>query len=158
MGLISNGEPAPQFCLPDSGHSEICLTALKGKWVVLYFYPKDNTSGCTLEARSFSDNIDLFKSANAVVIGISPDSCESHGKFIEKNSLDLVLLSDESHEILEKYGVWQKKKMYGREFMGVVRTTYIISPDGKVAEVFPKVKVKGHSDAVMDRLKALSGD
>ena len=130
MDLISEGESAPAFCLPDSGHSEICLELFRGKWVVLYFYPRDNTPGCTLEAQTFSAEMDDFRAMNAVVIGISPDSCESHEKFMKKHSLDLILLSDENHEVLKRYGVWQPKKLYGREFLGVVRTTFLINPDG----------------------------
>lgn len=155
MELINKGEPAPSFCLPDSGRSEICIESFRGRWVVLYFYPKDNTPGCTLEARTFSEEIGDFRDLGAVVVGISPDSCESHEKFMKKHSLDLILLSDEEHEVLNMYGVWQPKKLYGKEFLGVVRTTYLIDPEGKIAEVWPKVKVKGHIDAVREKLREL---
>jgi len=158
MELLNPGSQAPPFCLPDSGKSEICLESFRGKWVVLYFYPKDNTPGCTLEARSFTGEIDAFRKMNAVVVGISPDSCESHGKFMEKHSLDLILLSDETREVLNKYGVWQPKKLYGREFFGVVRTTYLINPKGIIAEVWPKVKVKAHVEAVRKRLEDLADE
>ena len=158
MELVNTGEPAPLFCLPDSGKSEICLESFRGRWVVLYFYPKDNTPGCTLEARMFSEEIDDFRAMNTVIIGISPDSCESHDKFGKKNWLELFLLSDENHEVLKKYWVWQPRKLYGREFLGVVRTTYLINPDGVIAEVWPKVKVKSHAEAVKEKVRDLTGE
>lgn len=113
--------------------------------------------GCTLEAQTFTEEMGEFRAMNAVVIGISPDSCESHDRFIKKHSLDLILLSDENHEVLKKYGVWQPKKLYGREFLGVVRTTYLIDTNGIVAEVWPKVRVKGHAAEVKERVGELFG-
>jgi len=152
--MLKEEDQAPEFCLPgDKG--EICLEDLKGGWVVLYFYPKDGTSGCTIEALEFTAAEEEFKEKGAKVIGISPDSVKSHIKFREKNELSIPLLSDEEKKILEAYGVWQTKKMYGKEYMGVVRSTFIIDPDGKVAAAWTKVKVKGHVDAVMEKLTEL---
>jgi peroxiredoxin Q/BCP len=136
--------------LPDPGNKKVCLKDLKGKWVILYFYPKDNTSGCTKEAVDFSKELKDFRKMGATVIGISPDSTTSHVNFINKHNLKISLLSDTEHKVLEKYGVWQKKKMYGREYYGVVRTTFVIDPKGKVKQVWNKVKVAGHIDTVKD--------
>lgn len=144
------GSRAPDFCLPDASNNEVCLKDFIGKWVVLYFYPKDNTSGCTREAVDFTANISDFKKMNATVIGISPDSSASHMNFINKHNLKIILLSDTDHKVLKKYGVWQKKKMYGREYHGVVRTTFIIDPKGNIKHKWEKVKVAGHADAVKD--------
>jgi peroxiredoxin Q/BCP len=123
--------------------------------VVLYFYPKDNTKGCTMEAIEFTAAEEEFGEKNAVVLGVSPDSLESHHKFKEKHELGITLLSDTEKTMLEEYGVWQKKKMYGREFMGVVRSTFIIDPEGKIGHIWRKVRVKGHVDAVMETLSKL---
>jgi thioredoxin-dependent peroxiredoxin len=155
--LLEIGEKAPGFCLEDPDRGEICLKDLKGKWVALYFYPKDNTKGCTMEALEFTAAEDEFKAKNAVIIGISPDSLKSHTNFRQKNELSINLLSDTEKEVLETYGVWQKKKMYGREYMGVVRSTYLIDPEGKIAYVWPKVKVAGHADSVMEKLSEFQG-
>ncbi len=152
---LSVGDRAPDFCLPNQNDQEVCLSDLSGKWVVLYFYPKDNTSGCTREAVDFTSHIENFEEMGAVVIGISPDSTKSHRSFIEKKELKLQLLSDGKHEVLEKYGVWQLKKMYGKEYMGVVRSTFLLNPNGKVAHVWRKVRVKGHVDEVLETLKKL---
>jgi peroxiredoxin Q/BCP len=150
--LIKIGDSAPEVCLQNQDGSEVCLNDQKGKWVVLYFYPKDNTSGCTLEAKDFTSMAKEFNDHDAVIIGISPDSIESHKKFIAKHSLGLELLSDPDHNVLEAYGAWGKKKMYGREFFGVVRSTFLINPEGKIEFAWPKVKVKGHVDQVLDKL------
>jgi peroxiredoxin Q/BCP len=155
MPMLNVGDVAPDFCLPDLIKGQICLSELKGKWVVLYFYPKDNTSGCTMEALEFTAAEDEFKEKNAIIRGVSPDSIESHKKFKEKHELGINLLSDVEKNILIKYGVWQKKKMYGKEFMGVVRSTYLIDPEGKVSYVWPKVRVKGHVDSVFEKLTEL---
>ena len=152
---LSVGDRAPDFCLPNQNDQEVCLSDLSGKWVVLYFYPKDNTSGCTREAVDFTSHIENFEEMGAVVIGISPDSTKSHRSFIEKKELKLQLLSDGKHEVLEKYGVWQLKKMYGKEYMGVVRSTFLLNPNGEVAHVWRKVRVKGHVDEVLETLKKL---
>lgn len=155
--MLQIGDKAPDFCLEDPDRGEMCLKDLKGKWVVLYFYPKDNTKGCTMEALEFTAAEDDFTEKNAVIIGVSPDSLKSHTKFRQKHDLSINLLSDTEKETLEAYGVWQQKKMYGREYMGVVRSTYLIDPEGKVAHVWTKVKVAGHVDAVMEKLSELQG-
>ena len=152
---LKEGDEAPSFCLPDKDDREICLTDFKGKWIVLYFYPKDNTSGCTREAVEFTGAINEFEKLNSVVLGVSPDSVERHYKFAEKHDLGVTLLSDVEHKVLEAYGVWQQKKMYGREFWGVVRSTFLIDPEGKVAHVWRKVRVKGHVEAVKCRVLEL---
>ena len=155
MTQLDVGDKAPDFCLPDMNGKEFCLSDLKGKFAVVYFYPKDMTSGCTKEAHDFTEQLDKFNSVNVPVVGISPDSPEKHRKFIEKNDLNITLLSDQGHEVLERYGVWQKKKMYGKEFWGVVRTTFIIDPKGNVAASWHKVNVPGHVDDVLSRLHDL---
>ncbi len=149
------GDKAPLFCLPNQDEEKICLSDFKGKCVVLYFYPKDNTSGCTKEAIGFTEKKEEFEKLGAVILGVSPDSPKSHRNFIEKKGLTITLLSDQEHKVLEEYGAWQLKKMYGREYMGVVRSTYLINPEGKIAYIWPKVKVAGHVDAVLEKLKEL---
>ncbi len=144
------GDKAPEFCLPDANNKKVCINDFRGKWLVLYFYPKDNTSGCTKEAVDFTANIKDFRKMNATVVGISPDSVTSHMNFINKHDLKVLLLSDPEHKVLEKYGVWQKKSMYGREYYGVVRTTLLIDPKGKIMQKWEKVKVVGHAGAVKD--------
>ncbi|KAF5433412.1 peroxiredoxin Q/BCP [Candidatus Methanophagaceae archaeon] len=156
-GDLKEGDEAPSFCLPDKDNREICFTDFKGKWIVLYFYPKDNTSGCTREAVEFTATINEFETLDTAVLGVSPDSVERHYKFAEKHNLEVTLLSDVEHKVLEAYGVWQQKKMYGREFWGVVRSTFLIDPEGKVAYVWRKVKVKGHVEAVKSRVLELQG-
>jgi peroxiredoxin Q/BCP len=153
--MVKIGEPAPKVCLPNETEAEVCLEDFKGKWVVLYFYPKDNTSGCTLEAIDFTTAVSDFAKLGAVIVGVSPDSTKSHQNFISKHHLGINLLSDPEHKTLEDYGAWQKKKLYGREFMGVVRSTFLISPQGQIEYLWPKVKVKGHVDSVKDKLKEL---
>jgi len=152
---LEPGMPAPDFTLKDAGEQSITLSALRGRWVVLYFYPKDNTPGCTTEALDFSALKDRFAEMNAVVLGVSPDSCKSHRNFTEKKALTVTLLSDPDHAVMSSYGVWQLKKLYGREFMGVVRTTFLIDPDGNIAHIWPKVKVKGHAEQVLETLVSL---
>lgn len=149
------GNKAPQFSLLDTNENEVSLDDFSGKWLVLYFYPKDNTSGCTAEAIAFTSRSKEFEKQNAVVLGISPDSCKSHQNFTKKHGLKVNLLSDPEKETLKDYGVWQKKKLYGREYMGVVRTTYLIDPNGKIAEIWEKVKVDGHADEVLKKLAEL---
>ncbi len=157
-GVVEVGQPAPDFCLPDQDDREVCLHDLRGSWVVLYFYPKDNTSGCTREAVDFSSHLEEFDGLGAVVLGVSPDSTASHRRFREKHGLRVRLLSDPEHTVLEAYGVWQLKRMYGREYWGVVRTTVLIDPQGRVAWVWPKVRVKGHAEAVLQKLRELRGE
>ena len=149
------GENAPSFKLKNQNNKEVSLSGLKGKPVVLYFYPKDDTSGCTKEACNFRDEFPKFGKMKAEIIGVSADSVESHKKFAEKYNLPFDLLSDEKKEVLEKYGVWQEKSMYGRKYMGIVRTTFIIDSKGKINKIFPKVKVDNHNKEVMDALKGL---
>ena len=157
MTTLKIGDPAPDFCLPDPDRGEICLSDQRDKWVILYFYPKDNTKGCTLEALEFTAAEDEFKKKNAIILAASPDSLRSHTKFRTKHNLTINLLSDPDKVTLEKYGAWQLKKMYGREYMGVMRSSYIIDPEGKIAHIWPKVRVKGHVEAVMEKLAELQG-
>ena len=151
------GKKAPDFCLPSAEGNEVCLDSYRGKWMVLYFYPKDNTLGCTLEAKGFTDELDDFSRLDAVIVGISPDSEESHRKFVEKQGLKITLLSDTGHEVLESFGVWKEKKMMGRKFMGVERSTFLIDPEGKVAAAWRKVKVPGHVAKVREKLEKMPG-
>ncbi len=149
-------KPAPRvFQLPDQNGLEVSLDDYKGKWVIVYFYPKDNTSGCTKEACNFRDDFPDFKKLKAVILGISPDSIESHKKFADKFDLPFSLLSDEKKLVHEKYGVWKEKSMYGRKYMGVERSTFIIDKTGKVRKIFRKVKVADHNKEVMEALKEL---
>jgi len=157
LSKLKIGDITPDFCLEDPDRGEICLRDQRGKWVVLYFYPKDNTKGCTLEALEFTAAEDDFKAKNAIVLGISPDSLKSHANFREKHELSINLLSDTEKKTLEAYGVWQTKKMYGREYMGVVRSTFLIDPEGRIAFTWLKVKVDGHVDDVLARLVELRG-
>ena len=152
--MLEEGKKAPSFALKDQTGELISLDSLKGKNVVLYFYPKDDTSGCTKEACNFRDELPKFSKLDAVIIGVSPDSVESHRKFAEKYKLPFSLLSDEKIEICNKYGVWQEKSMYGKKYMGVVRTTFIINEKGIIKKIFPKVKVDEHNAEVMEALKA----
>lgn len=149
MPILSLGEKAPDFTLPTDGGGSVSLADLKGKKVVLYFYPKDDTSGCTAEAIDFSAKKAAFDAAGAVVLGISPDSVKSHDKFKKKHELSIPLAADEEKSMLAAYGVWGEKSMYGRKYMGVFRTTYLLDGDGKVAHVWEKVKVPGHVEAVL---------
>ena len=153
--VLKVGDGAPAFCLPDKDRRTVCLQDFKGTWVVLYFYPRDNTSGCTREAVAFTQALEEFAQLHAVVIGVSGDSVESHGKFVQKHRLKVTLLSDTTHEILERYGVWQRKQLYGKEFWGTIRSTFLIGPGGKIAEIWRKVKVEGHAEAVKRRLAEL---
>jgi peroxiredoxin Q/BCP len=151
------GKPAPDFTARDMEGREHNLKEYRGKWVVLYFYPKDNTPGCTIEAIDFTARKGDFEDMGAVVIGVSPDSEASHQRFTEKKDLTITLLSDPEHNVLEPYGAWAEKSMYGRTFLGVVRSTVLIDPDGNVAHHWSKVKAKGHADQVMARLAELKG-
>lgn len=153
--MIETGKKAPAFSLPSSDGGKVSLKDFAGKKVVIYFYPKDNTPGCTQEACDFRDNIARVQAAGAVVLGVSGDSIASHEKFRDKFELPFPLLSDETHAMMEKYGVWKEKKNYGRTYMGVERTTVLVDESGVVRRIWPKVKVKGHVDAV---LEALAGD
>ena len=149
---LNVGAKAPDFDLPTYSDARLSLKELRGKNVVLYFYPKDSTPGCTTEACDFRDSYAKFAGANTVILGVSPDSVKSHDKFKAKFELPFPLLADEDHSIAEAYGVWQEKSMYGRKYMGIVRSTFIIDEKGKVAEVYERVKVKGHAAAVLDKV------
>jgi peroxiredoxin Q/BCP len=149
------GDKAPSFKLKNQDGETISLSELKGKPVVLYFYPKDDTSGCTKEACNFRDEFPKFKKIKAEILGVSADSVQSHKKFAEKYDLPFNLLSDESKEVVEKYGVWKEKSMYGRKYMGIERTTFIINSAGNISKIFPKVKVENHNQEVMEALKEL---
>ncbi len=153
--MIEAGHPAPDVALPRDGGGTVDLRDYRGKAVVLYFYPKDDTSGCTREANEFSARAADFAAAGAVVIGVSKDSVTSHDKFRAKHGLDLVLLSDEGSDVAERFGVWGEKSMYGRKYMGIDRSTFLIDANGTVAQVWRKVKVPGHVDAVLDAVRAL---
>ena len=153
--MLKIGDNAPEITLPNQDEVEISLRDLEGKWVVLYFYPKDNTPGCTTEACEFTEALPDFDGLNAVILGISPDSPKKHSNFISKKDLLITLLSDESKEVCEKYGVWQLKKMCGKEYMGVVRSTFLISPEGKIEAIWEKVRVKGHVEAVKLKLEEI---
>jgi peroxiredoxin Q/BCP len=155
MVEIGVGEVAPDFCLLDSNEQETCLRSYLGRWVVLYFYPKDNTSGCTREAMDFTAALETLKSLNAEVLGVSRDSSASHRKFAEKHRLELKLLSDADHKVMESYGCFAKKKMYGRESFGTVRSTFLIDPEGNIAHLWRSVKVKGHVETVVKTLQDL---
>lgn len=152
---LTEGKPAPDFDLPASGGGRISLAALKGHNVVLYFYPKDDTSGCTLEAQGFNALLPEFEAAHARIVGMSPDPVKSHDKFCGKYGLAFPLASDEDKAVLGAYGVWVEKSMYGRKYMGVERTTVLVDREGRVARIWPKVKVPGHAEAVLAAARAL---
>lgn len=154
MSTIEVGQKAPQFSLPRDGGGTVSLADYAGKTVVLYFYPKDDTSGCTVEAVDFSARAADFEKAGAVVIGMSPDPVKKHDKFIDKHDLNVILASDEDKTVLEAYGVWVEKSMYGRKYMGVERTTLLIDGDGVIQKIWPKVKVPGHAEEVLEAARA----
>jgi peroxiredoxin Q/BCP len=153
--MLNIGDTAPDFCLPNQDEEEICLRDIRGRWIVLYFYPKDNTPGCTTEACDFTAALPDFEGLDAIVLGVSPDSPKKHRNFIEKKDLKITLLADEEKELCSAFGVWQLKKNYGREYMGVVRSTFIIDPDGKIAAKWEKVRVKDHVEEVKAKLAEL---
>ncbi len=152
--MLVAGTRAPLFTLMSSDGTKVTLSALKGKRVVLYFYPKDMTSGCTVEAREFSAIAEGFAAHDTLVFGISPDSIESHEKFIMKEGITFPLLSDPDHAVAEKYGVWVEKSMYGKKYMGIERSTFVIDPQGKLSGVYRKVKPEGHAECVLSDLSA----
>jgi peroxiredoxin Q/BCP len=153
--MVEIGELAPQFCLPGGDEQDVCLKDYLGKWLVLYFYPRDNTSGCTREAVDFTAALPLLQDLGAAVLGISRDSPASHRKFAEKHSLKVMLASDQEHKVTEAYRAWALKKMYGKESLGVIRSTFLIDPQGKIAYIWKKVAVKGHADVVVKKLQEL---
>jgi peroxiredoxin Q/BCP len=155
--MLEAGESSPAFSLKDQDGDAVSSKELKGKWVVLYFYPRDNTPGCTREACAFRDEQASLKKAGAVVLGVSADSEASHQKFIKNYKLNFPLLVDEGHQVAEKFGAWGEKSLYGRKFMGMIRCTFLIDPKGKIAKVWPKVKVDGHAEQVREALAEAQG-
>jgi peroxiredoxin Q/BCP len=155
MSLIDPGKKAPAFSLPDQEGEKHSLADYAGQPVVIYFYPKDDTPGCTKESCAFQDNLPKFKKSKAVVLGVSMLNSASKAKFADKYGLKFPLLADEDYSMMEKYGVWQEKSMYGRKYMGVARTTYLIDADGKVAKRWDGVKVDGHAEEVLAAVEAL---
>jgi peroxiredoxin Q/BCP len=155
--MLEVGDIVPDFCLPNQDEEEICFRDIKGRWIVLYFYPKDNTPGCTTEACDFTSALPDFTGMEAMILGVSPDSPKKHRNFIEKKELKITLLADEEKELCQSFGIWQLKKFMGREYMGVVRSTFIISPEGKIAHTWTKVKVKNHVEEVKAKLAELQG-
>lgn len=153
--MIEVGKRAPAFTLLNQDDEKVQLTKLQGSWVVLYFYPRDNTPGCTTQACDFTSSAKKFEKLDAIVLGCSADSTESHRKFIAKQKLKIDLLSDPHHEVMEKYGAWGEKVLYGKRSMGIIRSTVLIDPAGKVAHHWPKVRAKGHADAVREKLAEL---
>lgn len=154
--MIEEGQKAPDFKLPRDGGEVIKLSDFKGKTVVLYFYPKDDTSGCTKQAIAFSEHLGAFEKLGAHVIGVSPDSVKKHDKFKEKHGLNVTLVSDEEKDLVEKYGVWVEKQMYGKKYMGVERSTFLIDSKGKIVKIWRKVKVPGHVEAVLEAVGELA--
>jgi peroxiredoxin Q/BCP len=154
--MLEEGKKAPAFRLQASTGALIKLSDYKDKTVILYFYPRDNTPGCTTEARDFQAALPAFERANAVILGVSKDSLASHCKFAEKQGLQFPLLSDPEGAVIEKYGAWGEKNMYGKKMMGIIRTTVVIGPDGRIRKLFPKVKVKGHVDQVLEAVRAIA--
>jgi peroxiredoxin Q/BCP len=152
---LQTGDKAPGFCLPDQEGKETCLADYQGKWVVLYFYPKDNTPGCTIEAVDFTAVKKELEARNTIILGVSPDSAKSHQNFIAKQELTITLLSDPDRKVIEAYGVWQLKKMYGKESWGIVRSTFLIGPQGKIAFSWPRVTAKGHAEQVVQKIAEL---
>lgn len=152
MPDLKVGDRAPDFALPDETGKTVALRTLRGKKVVLYFYPKDLTSGCTVEACEFRDSLGSFRKAGAVILGVSRDTVALHARFKEKHRLNFPLLADEAGAAVNAYGVWQQKSLYGRKFMGIVRTTFVIDEEGRIAAIFPRVRAKGHAGEVLGRL------
>ena len=155
--ILEVGSKAPDFTIPNQDGKSVNLNDLSGKWAVIYFYPRDDTPGCTVEANEFTELYSKFEDNNAVVIGVSPDNEAKHCKFIDKYELRVELLADTEKTMLSDYGVWQEKSMYGKTYMGVVRTTYLINPEGHISEVWTKVKARGHAEVVLNRLIDLKG-
>ncbi len=155
---LKEGDPAPDFTLPDDMGKPVRLSDYRGRYVVIYFYPKDDTPGCTQEACDFRDNLNRLKALDVEVLGISVDPVASHRKFKEKYHLNFPLLSDEQKEVVQLYGVWKEKKRFGRTYMGTERTTLIVDPEGTIVRIFPRVRVKGHVNEVIQALKELRGN
>ena len=154
MSGLAPGDKAPDFSMPTDSGASVSLSDFAGKSVVLYFYPRDDTPGCTKEAIGFTQQIGAFEAAGAAVVGVSKDTVAKHGKFRDKHELKVILASDAESDVTERYGAWVEKKMYGKTYMGIERCTYLIGPDGVIREVWRKVKVPGHVDAVLEAVKA----
>ena len=154
-GEINVGDRAPDFQLKRDGGSEISLASLKGQWVILYFYPKDNTPGCTKQAIGFTEMSEIFNDHGAVIVGISPDSTASHDKFKAKHDLNIILAADEERQAITAYDVWKEKNMYGRRYKGVERSTFLVDRDGIIKALWRKVKIPGHIEAVLEKIKEL---
>lgn len=152
---LETGKAAPDFTLPDQDGNDVTLSDLRGSWVVLYFYPRDDTPGCTTEACEFTASLDGFAGLDAVVLGCSPDRPEKHRRFIAKHGIGVRLLSDPEHSVMERYGAWGEKKMYGRTSQGVIRSTVLIDPEGTVVHHWPKVRAAGHAEKVRSVLEEL---
>jgi peroxiredoxin Q/BCP len=156
--MLKIGDKAPSFCAANQDDVEICSRDLEGKWIVLYFYPKDLTPGCTTQACDFTNNHSSFDDLDAVILGVSPDDTKKHRKFIDSKDLTITLLSDTSKKLCEDYGVWQLKQFMGKEFMGVVRTTFIINPDGNIVEIWDKVSVRKKKSVKGEKIEILHVD
>ncbi|KJZ20959.1 thioredoxin-dependent thiol peroxidase [Loktanella sp. S4079] len=155
MTQLSVGDKAPAITLPRDGGEIVNLSDFAGKNVVLYFYPRDNTPGCTKEAIGFTETVADFDALNTVILGVSKDSIKKHDNFVAKQNLKIALLSDEEGDVCERYGVWVEKKMYGKSFMGIERATFLIRADGTIAQIWPKVRVPGHVEEVLEAVRAL---
>ena len=155
MAELRIGDVAPDFILPRDGGGTIRLSDFRGRSLVVYFYPKDDTSGCTSEAKDFTAMAADFDKAGAAIVGISPDPVKKHDRFVAKYDLSIPLAADEERQAIEAYGVWQEKSLYGRRYMGVERSTFLIDPEGKIARIWPKVKVKGHAEDVLAAVREL---
>lgn len=155
MSELAEGSPAPDFDLESEGGGNVSLSALKGRPAVVYFYPKDNTPGCTKEAIAFSELMEEFRQLGVTIIGISPDSAKKHDNFVAKHNLTIRLGADTDTKTAEAYGVWVEKSMYGKKYMGVERSTFLVNKDGTIAKIWRKVKVPGHAEAVLDAARAL---
>jgi peroxiredoxin Q/BCP len=152
------GQPAPDFSSPDHNGNIVSLNDLNSQWVVIYFYPKDDTPGCTTEATDFTALHQKFSELGSKILGVSPDLGKAHCKFIDKHNLSITLLSDPEHQLIEAYGAWRLKKFMGKEYMGVARSTFLISPDKMIAYAWPNVKVKGHAQTVLNKLQELAAN
>lgn len=153
MTQLAIGDKAPEFSLPRDGGQTVNLSDFAGKRVVLYFYPRDDTTGCTKEAIGFTENVQVFAALDTVILGVSKDGVKKHDKFVAKHALKVALLSDEESDVCERYGVWVEKSMYGKTYMGIERATFLIDADGKIAQIWRRVRVPGHVDAVLDAVR-----